>query len=68
MEISKEYIDHWKQEIYQKTSRIDFSFWYGDEENRRKKRDMKDEEKKGNSRIMKFPIIREEELMNVIKT
>ena len=67
MEMSKEYIDNWKQAIYQKTDRIDFSFWYGNEENRGKKRDMEDEERKGNSGIMKFPIIWENGLMNVIK-
>ena len=47
MEKSKEYIDNWKQEIYQKTDRIDFSFWYGDEKNRGKKREMEYEEEKG---------------------
>ena len=31
IEMSKEYIDSWKQTIYQKTGRIDFSFWYGNE-------------------------------------
>ena len=40
MEISKEYIDNCKREIYQKTGRIDFSFWYEHEKNRRKKREI----------------------------
>jgi len=27
--MSDEYVDKWKQEIYQKTGRENFSFWYG---------------------------------------
>ena len=28
-EISDEYLKEWKREIYQKTERVDLSFWYG---------------------------------------
>ena len=67
MEMSKEYINNWKQAVYQKTERIDFSFWYGKGEVRGKKKEMEEEEKKRDSGIMKFPIIQEEELINVIR-
>ena len=65
--MSGEYIDKWKQTIYQKTGRTDFSFWYGNEKLKGKKKEMEEEERKENSGIMKFPIIREEEMMTVIK-
>ena len=65
--MSEEYIDKWKQIIYQKTGRTDFSFWYGNEKLKGKKKEMEEEERKENSGIMKFPIIREEEMMAVIK-
>ena len=44
-EMSGEYIDKWKQTIYQKTGRIDFTFWYGNEKLRGKKEEMEEEEK-----------------------
>ena len=31
-EISDEYLKEWKKEIYQKTERVDLSFWYGKED------------------------------------
>ena len=66
-EISDEYVDKWKQDIYQKKGRVDFSFWYGTDSMKGKKEEMEEEEKQGNSGIMKFPVIEEEEMMNVIK-
>ena len=66
-EMSDEYVDKWKQDIYQKTGRIDFSFWHGTESMKGKKEEMEEEEKQENSRIMKFPVIEEEEMMDVIK-
>merc|ERR1711874_100190 len=42
-EISKEYIKEWKQEIYQKTERIDLTFWYGGENCIGKKKEMEEE-------------------------
>ena len=63
MEIADEYVNKWKQSIYQKTERKDFSFWYG--KNGMMERMI--EEKKNNSGIMKFPKIHEEELIETIK-
>ena len=67
MEVSKEYLENWKQAIYQKTGRTDFSFWYGNDKLRGKKKEMEEEERSGNSGIMKFPVVREEAMMTVIK-
>ena len=30
MEISKKYVDVWKENSFQKNERIDFSFWHGE--------------------------------------
>ena len=66
-EISDDYINKWRQEVYLKTERIDFSFWYGMESVKGKKEEMEEEEKTENSGIMKFPVIEEKEMMDVIK-
>ena len=66
MEMSGEYIEKWRQTIYQKTGRVDFSFWYGTESTKGKKEEM-EEEKNENSDIMKFPKISEEDMMDVIR-
>ena len=66
-EMSDDYVNKWKQEIYQKTGRINFSFWYGTESMKGKKEEIEEEEKTENSGIMKFPVIEEEEMMDVIK-
>ena len=50
-DISKEYMEKWKQEIYQKTPRVDFTFWYGGDGCKGKKREMAEEEKDINSGI-----------------
>ena len=52
-EISDEYLKEWKKEIYQKTERVDLSFWYGKEDLKGKKKEMEEEELQGNSGIMK---------------
>ena len=67
MEYSREYTSEWKKTVYQKTERTDFTFWYGNENIRGCKAEMEENLKKGNSGIMKFPVIREEEMMAVIK-
>ena len=59
MEIPERFIGSWMMNIYQKAARPDFSFWYGKEGVMEK---MKEEEKKDNSEIMKFPIIEEKDL------
>merc|ERR1711874_355449 len=66
-EMSDDYINKWKQEIYQKTGRTDFSFWYGTESIKGKKEEMEEEEKTENSGIMKLPVRREGEMIYVIK-
>ena len=53
MEIPEEFIGSWLINIYQKAKRPDFSSWYGKEGLMKK---MLDEEKEGNSEIMKFPV------------
>ena len=63
MDIPEEFIGSWLINIYQKATRPDFSFWYGEEGLMKK---MIDEEKKGDSEIMKFPIIEEKEFVNAI--
>ena len=63
MEIPEEFIGSWLINIYQKAKRPDFSFWYGKEGLMKK---MLDEEKEGNSEIMKFPIIEEKEFTDAI--
>merc|ERR1712179_114478 len=50
-EMSDEYMDKWKQDIYQKTERIDFSFWHGTDRMKGKKEEMEEEEKQEHSGI-----------------
>ena len=60
------YLDKWKKEIYQKTERIDFSFWHGTNSLKGKKEEMEEEEK-GDTGIMKLPKMEEEEMVNIVK-
>ena len=39
-EISNEYLNEWKKVIYQKTERVDLSFWYGKEGLKSKKKEI----------------------------
>ena len=55
-----------KKEIYQKNPRIDLTFWYGGENSRGKKFEMTEEEKEVNNKIMKEPIMTEEELLEIV--
>ena len=64
MEYADEFIGSWQNNIYQKAERPKFSFWYGARGEREK---MIKEEKDTNSEIMKFPIIEEEELTEIIR-
>ena len=59
----EEFAASWKENIYQKAEKVDFSFW--NEENGVKEQ-MLQEEKEENSEIMKFPIIEESELVTTI--
>ena len=65
-DISREYIDKWKQEIYQKTQRADLTFWYGGEGCIGKKREMEEKEKDEDSGIMKEPQMTEKELVTIV--
>ena len=64
-DISKEYMDRLKQEIYQKTQRVDLTFWYGGKGCIGKKMEMK-EEKDENNEIMKEPQMTEKELVAIV--
>ena len=63
MEIPEKFIGSWLINIYQKSTRPDFSFWHGKGGVMEK---MLKEEKEGNSEIMKFSIIEEREFTNAI--
>ena len=63
MEIQEGYVEKWRENIYQKASRPDFSFWYGEGG---KMEEMIEEEKKTESGIMEFPVIEEPELIRTI--
>ena len=65
-EMKDTYIDEWKKKIYQKTERIDFSFWYGTDGLKGKKEEMKEKEKEGDMEIMKLPRM-EEDMVNIIR-
>ena len=61
------YLEKWKKEIYQKTERIDFSFWHGTNSLKGMKEEMEEEEEKGDTRIMKLPKMEENEMVNIIR-
>ena len=63
----KEYVTRWKEAVYQKEPKTDFSFWYGSENLTGLKEIMNDKLSKGNSGIMEFPPITCKELTEVIK-
>ena len=67
IEISNEYMNEWKKKIYQKTNRIDLSFWYGKEDQIGKKEEMEEKEKQGDMEIMKIPVMTEDELVNIVR-
>ena len=48
-------------------NRVDLSFWHGTDSMKGKREEMEEEEEKGNSGIMKLPIIEEKEMMDIIK-
>ena len=64
MEVREEFVGRWRENIYQKAKKADFSFWYkkGGE-----KEKLEQAEKLPNSTVMKFPVIELEELVNTIK-
>ena len=66
-ELKNTYIDEWKKKIYQKTERIDFSFWHGQEGLKGKKEEMEEEEKEGDNGIMELPIMKEKDLVDIVR-
>ena len=62
-----EYIEKWKNSVYQKDTKTDFSFWYGGENQIGLKKTMEELLKQENSGIMEFPSISEEDFVGVIK-
>merc|ERR1711874_507320 len=60
-----QFMEAWKEGIYQKTSRIDLTFWYGRKDSRGKKFKMT-EEKETNNKIMKELVITEEEMLEIV--
>ena len=60
-------MDEWKKKIYQKTERIDLYFWYGKEGQKGKKEEMEEKEKQGDMKIMKLPIMAEDELVDIVR-
>ena len=65
-EISEEYLSEWKKEIYQKTERVDLTFWYGKEGLKGKKKEMEEEEMQEDSGIMRVPEMTEKELVSIV--
>ena len=66
MAYTREYTEEWKKSVYQKSDRIDFTFWYGNDTVKGWKKRMEEELRAGNSRIMEAPVITSKELVEVI--
>merc|ERR1712179_758155 len=67
MDCVSEYIEGWKNAVYQKDTKTDFSFWYGGNGEKGLKRVMEELLEQGESGIMENPTISEEEFAGVIK-
>ena len=67
MDCVTEYIEGWKNSVYQKDEKTDFSFWYGREGEKGLKKVMEELLAQGESGIMEDPTISEEEFVSVIK-
>ena len=63
----KEYTEGWKKSVYQKYERIDFTFWYGNEEIEGWKKKMEKDLQNKDSGIMENPVITSKEFTDVIK-
>ena len=61
-----QFMEAWKEGIYQKTPRIDLTFWYGRKDSRGNKFEMTEEEKEINNKIMKEPVMTEEEMLEIV--
>ena len=67
MERESKFTEDWKNSIYKKMDKTDFSFWYGSNGEKGLKKIMEEELNKGDSGIMETPTISEEEFIKVIK-
>ena len=67
MDCVSEYIEGWKNAVYQKDTKTDFSFWYGGNGEKGLKKVMEELLEQGESGIMENPTISEEEFAGVIK-
>ena len=61
-----EFMEAWKRGIYQKTPRIDLTFWYGGKGIRGKKVEMTEEEREINNKIINEPVMTEEEMHEIV--
>ena len=67
MTYTKEYMERWRREVYQKYEKTDFSFWHGDGTTEGARRKMERELLTENSGIMETPVIMEKDFVEVIK-
>merc|ERR1712030_302343 len=67
----KLFVETWKNEIYQKSPEVDWTFWYGGRNNPGLKEEMRKEDEEdrrnGESKMMPLPIMREEDLTRIVK-
>jgi len=67
----KLFIEVWKKEIYQKSTEVDWTFWYGTRGRPGLKEEMRKEDEEdianGGSRMMPLPVMKEEDLVRIIK-
>ena len=66
MNYVKDYVEGWKENVYQKYERTDFTFWYGDKDTEGWKEKMEKKLQEGDTEIMENPVITEKEFMDVI--
>ena len=63
MNVQKDFTESWRENIYQKAEKTDFSFWY---EKGGQMEKMIEEERSPYSKVMKLPMIEETELTEVV--
>ena len=67
----KLFIETWKNEIYQKSPEVDWTFWYGGRGRPGLKEEMRKEDEEditnGGSKMMPLPVMKEEDLIRIVK-
>merc|ERR1712121_280643 len=67
----KLFVETWKNEIYQKSPEVDWTFWYGGRNNPGLKEEMRKEDEEdrrnGGSKMMPLPIMKEQDLTRIVK-